>query len=124
MEPTYVARLREGLKVYGYVEDRNLKLLVTFTGGNVERARGGENLRRSRRRRDRRHGDAGRHHRQAGDRDEEDPIVMTPVADPIATGFAAGIAQPGGYLTGMSMVGPGRTCRASAWASCARSCRT
>jgi ABC-type sugar transport system substrate-binding protein len=39
MEPTYVARLREGLKAYGYVEGRNLELLVTFTGGNVERTR-------------------------------------------------------------------------------------
>jgi putative tryptophan/tyrosine transport system substrate-binding protein len=34
------------------------------------------------------------------------PIVMTPVSDPIATGFAASIAPPGGHLTGMSMVGP------------------
>ena len=31
---------------------------------------------------------------------------MTPVSDPIATGFAASIARPGGHLTGMSMVGP------------------
>ena len=33
MEATYVARLREALKAYGYVEGRNLELLVTFTGG-------------------------------------------------------------------------------------------
>ena len=33
---------------------------------------------------------------------------MTPVADPMVTGFAASIARPGD--TGMSMVGP-----ASAW---------
>ncbi|HYR68244.1 MAG TPA: ABC transporter substrate-binding protein, partial [Reyranella sp.] len=39
MEAFYVPRLREGLRAYGYVEGRNLELLATFAGGNVERAR-------------------------------------------------------------------------------------
>jgi putative ABC transport system substrate-binding protein len=107
MEPTYVARLREGLKAYGYVEGRNLELLVTFTGGNVERAR-----------------EAAKAYVDRGvdvivatatpavtiakraTEAKKIPIVMTPVSDPIATGFAASIARPGGHLNGMSMVGP------------------
>ena len=120
MAPTYVARLKEGLKAYGYVEGRNLELLVTFTGGNVERAREAAKA----------YVDRGVDvivatatpavtiAKQATEA-KKIPIVMTPVADPIATGFAASIARPGGHLTGMSMVGP-----ASAWATCARSCRT
>src|SRR4029453_6034356 len=38
-EETYARPLREVRKAFGYVEGRNLELLVTFTGGNVERAR-------------------------------------------------------------------------------------
>ena len=107
MEPTYVARLREGLKAYGYVEGRNLELLVTFTGGNVERAREAAKA----------YVDRGVDvivatatpavtiAKQATEA-KKIPIVMTPVSDPIATGFAASIARPGGHLTGMSMVGP------------------
>ena len=107
MEPTYVARLREGLKAYGYVEGRNLELLVTFTGGNVERTREVAKA----------YVDRGVDvivataipavtiAKQATEA-KKIPIVMTPVSDPLATGFAASIARPGGHLTGMSMVGP------------------
>ncbi len=107
MEPTYVARLKEGLKAYGYVEGRNLELLVSFTGGNVERAREAAKA----------YVDRGVDvivatatpavtiAKQATEA-KKIPIVMTPVSDPIATGFAASIARPGGHLTGMSMVGP------------------
>jgi putative ABC transport system substrate-binding protein len=107
MEPTYVDRLREGLKAFGYVEGRNLELLVTFTGGNVERAREAAKA----------YVDRGVDvivatatpavtiAKQATEA-KKIPIVMTPVSDPIATGFAASIARPGGHLTGMSMVGP------------------
>ena len=96
MEPTYVARLREGLKAYGYVEGRNLELLVTFTGGNVERAREAAKA----------YVDRGVDvivatatpavtiAKQATEA-KKIPIVMTPVSDPIATGFAASIARPG-----------------------------
>ena len=34
------------------------------------------------------------------------PVVMAPVADPLATGLVQSIARPGGNLTGMSMAGP------------------
>ncbi len=107
MEATYVARLREGLKAYGYVEGRNLELLVSFTGGSAERAREAAKA----------YADRGVDVivatatpavtivKQATEA-KKIPIVMAPVSDPIATGFAASIARPGGYLTGMSMVGP------------------
>src|SRR5947207_13526736 len=39
MEAFYVPRLREGLRAYGYVEGRNLELLVTFAGGDADRTR-------------------------------------------------------------------------------------
>lgn len=107
MEATYVARLREGLRAYGYVEGRNLELLVAFTSGNVERAR-----------------EAARRYVERGvdvivatatpavtiakeaTQTRKIPIVMTPVSDPVATGLVDSIARPGGHLTGMSMVGP------------------
>jgi putative ABC transport system substrate-binding protein len=107
MEATYVARLREGLRAYGYVEGRNLELLVVFTGGNVDLAR-----------------DAARRFVERGvdaivatatpavtiakeaTQARKIPVVMAPVSDPVATGLVASIARPGGRLTGMSMIGP------------------
>lgn len=107
MEATYVARLREGLRAYGYVEGRNLELLVTFTGGNVERARV-----------------AAKDYVERGvdvivasatpavtiakeaTQARKIPVVMAPVSDPIATGLVDSIARPGGNLTGLSMIGP------------------
>ena len=80
---------------------------MTFTGGNVERAREAAKA----------YVDRGVDvivasatpaiaiAKQAAEA-RKIPIVMAPVADPIATGFAASIARPGGYLTGLSMVGP------------------
>ena len=35
------------------------------------------------------------------------PIVMTQVGDPVATGFVASLAQPGGNITGLSTLAPG-----------------
>jgi putative ABC transport system substrate-binding protein len=35
------------------------------------------------------------------------PIVMSPVSDPIAAGFAKSLSRPGGNLTGMSTFSPG-----------------
>ena len=35
------------------------------------------------------------------------PIVMAVAADPVATGFVANIARPGGNITGLSMMAPG-----------------
>src|SRR5215471_11194778 len=35
------------------------------------------------------------------------PIVMTQVGDPVATGFVASLAEPGGNITGLSTLAPG-----------------
>ena len=107
MEGDYVPRLRKGLAALGYVEPQTLELLVTFTGGDPASTR--EAARRLVARR--------------VDvivvtatpvativkeetRASQTPVVMAPVADPLATGLVQSIARPGGNLTGMSMAGP------------------
>lgn len=107
IEASHVARLREGLRAYGYVEGRNLELLTAFTGGDLARTR--EAVQRF--------VDRGvdvlvvsatpvatiaKQATQA----RKIPIVMAPVSDPVATGLVDSIARPGGHLTGMSMIGP------------------
>jgi putative tryptophan/tyrosine transport system substrate-binding protein len=107
MEADYVPRLRKGLASFGYVEGQNLEMLVVFTGG--DRARTRETARRFVER--------GvdvivatatpavtivKEETQA----KQIPVVMAPVADPLATGLVQSIARPGGNLTGMSMAGP------------------
>ncbi len=107
MQETYVSRLRDGLRGYGYVEGRNLELLVAFCGGDVTRAR-----------------EAAQRYVERGvdvivatatpavtivkeaTKARQIPVVMAPVSDPVAGGFAESIARPGGHLTGMSMIGP------------------
>jgi putative ABC transport system substrate-binding protein len=107
MEADYTTRLREGLRAYGHIEGRNLELLATFVGGDLARAR-----------------DAARRYVERGvdvivatatpavavareaTQTRKIPIVMAPVSDPLAAGFAESIARPGGHLTGMSMIGP------------------
>jgi putative ABC transport system substrate-binding protein len=107
MQADYTGRLREGLRALGYVEGRNLELLATFVGGDVALAR-----------------DVARRYVERGidvivatatpavavakeaTQTRKIPIVMAPVSDPLATGFAQSIARPGGHLTGMSMIGP------------------
>jgi putative ABC transport system substrate-binding protein len=107
MEGDYVPRLRKGLSVLGYVEPQSLELLVTFTGGDPALTRE----------------TAKRLVARAADvivvtatpvatilkeetQASQIPVVMAPVADPLATGLVQSIARPGGNLTGMSMAGP------------------
>ncbi len=110
LEAAHVAYLREGLKAYGYVEGRNLEIIAAFVGGDVARAR-----------------DAARGFVERGvdvivaaatpavtiakqaTEARRIPIVMAPVADPLATGLVQSIARPGGHLTGMAMIGPDLT---------------
>jgi putative ABC transport system substrate-binding protein len=107
MEGDYVPRLRKGLAALGYVEPQTLELLVTFTGGDPALTR--EAARRLVARRV----DAivvtatpvatiVKEETQVS----RTPVVMAPVADPLATGLVQSIARPGGNLTGMSMAGP------------------
>jgi len=105
LQARHTDSLREGLRGYGYVEGRNLVLLSSFTGGSRERTQ------------DAVRADIERHAdvfvvtatpaiHIAKEATRTIPIVMAPVADPLATGLVDSLAHPGGNLTGMSMLGP------------------
>lgn len=107
MEGVYVPRLRKGLAALGYVEPQTLELVTTFVGADPALVH-----------------EATKHlvarkvdvivvtatpaativkqETQAS----RIPVVMAPVADPMATGLVQSLARPGGNLTGMSMAGP------------------
>ena len=100
-----VDALRQGLADLGYVEGRNLDLQFAFTDGNAELTR-----------------EVARKFAQmpvdvmvvaatpaihiAKEATQTIPIVMAPVSDPVATGLVKSWSQPGGNITGVSMVGP------------------
>jgi putative ABC transport system substrate-binding protein len=107
MEGEYVPRLRKGLAALGYVEPQTLELVTTFVGADPALV----------------HEAAKRLVARKVDvivatatpvativkqetQASQTPVVMAPVADPLATGLAQSIARPGGNLTGMSMAGP------------------
>jgi putative ABC transport system substrate-binding protein len=107
MESDYAQRLRKALAARGYVEPRTLELLTTFVGGDPALT----------------HETAKNLVARKVDvivviatpvativKQETAasgiPVVMAPVADPLATGLVQSIARPGGNLTGMSMAGP------------------
>jgi putative ABC transport system substrate-binding protein len=107
MESDYAQRLRKALAARGYVEPQTLELLTTFVGGDPALTR--ETAKRLVARKvdvivviatpvativKQETAASGI------------PVVMAPVADPLATGLAKSIARPGGNLTGMSMAGP------------------
>ena len=107
MEEVYVPRLRKGLAALGYAEPQTLELLPTFVGGDPAL------VHEATKRLVARHVDAivvtatpaatiVKQETQAS----QIPVVMAPVADPLATGLVQSIARPGGNLTGMSMAGP------------------
>jgi putative ABC transport system substrate-binding protein len=107
MEGVYVPRLRKGLAALGYAEPQTLELLTTFAGADPALVRDAA------RRLVARKVDAIvvtatpaatilKEETQA----TQTPVVMAPVADPLATGLVQSIARPGGNLTGMSMAGP------------------
>jgi putative ABC transport system substrate-binding protein len=107
MEKDYVPRLRAGLAALGYAEPQTLELLPTFCGGDPGLVR--EAAKRL----------VARHVDvivvtatpvativKEETKVTQTPVVMAPVADPLATGLVQSIAHPGGNLTGMAMVGP------------------
>jgi ABC-type uncharacterized transport system substrate-binding protein len=107
MEKDYVPRLRKGLAAYGYTEPQTLELLVHFTGGAPVLTREVA-VRLVERRVDVIVVTATPAATivKAETQASHMPVVMAPVADPLATGLVESIAHPGGNLTGMSMAGP------------------
>lgn len=107
MEGVYVPRLRKGLAALGYVEPQTLELVTTFVGADPAL------VHEATRRLVARKVDvivvtatpAATIVRQETEASQI-PVVMAPVADPLATGLVQSLARPGGNLTGMSMAGP------------------
>jgi putative ABC transport system substrate-binding protein len=100
---TYVGALRQGLREHGYVEGQNIVIEYRYGDGNFDRlpelaaelvgldvdlivtsgvppTRAAQNATRT------------------------IPIVMTVVGDPIALGFIASLARPGGQITGLTQL--------------------
>jgi putative ABC transport system substrate-binding protein len=99
--PTLVEAMRQALRELGYVEGQNLVIEVRHAEGRFERlpasaaelvrfkvdviaATGSEGV------------------QAAKDAAHTVPIVMTYVGDPVARGFAASLAHPGGNITGVA----------------------
>lgn len=98
-------RFRKGLQELGYVEGRDIVVEAHFTGGNPDQTR--EVIRRLVQQRvDILVVSATPAISIAKQEAGSLPIVMSPVSDPIAAGFAESLARPGGNLTGMSTFSP------------------
>ena len=96
--------MRKALAAEGYVEERNLRVEWRAAGGQMALAR--EQAREL----------VGLHVdlivamatpavRAAKEATGAIPIVMAPAGDPLATGFVASLAKPGGNITGISGLG-------------------
>jgi putative ABC transport system substrate-binding protein len=102
---TRLAAFREGLRDLGYVEGKNLAIEFRWAGGKYERLPelATELL-------DLKvavlvtHGTPGT--RAAKQATRRTPIVMTASGDAVATGLVAGIARPGGNVTGTTFFNP------------------
>ncbi len=100
-----VKTFREGLREIGYVEGQNITIEYRYADGQPDRlpALAAELV----------HlkvdvivtlgTDATRHAKEAT---STIPIVMTQDNDPVATGFVASLARPGGNITGLSTLSP------------------
>ena len=101
----YTEEFRKGLAELGYVEGRDFEMEAHFTDGDPQLTR--EVIRKL-------VADGvdilvvqtTPAIRIAQEEAGELPIVMGPVADAIAGGFAESLARPGGNLTGLTMFGP------------------
>jgi putative ABC transport system substrate-binding protein len=100
-----VDQVRQGLREFGYVEGKNIEIESYFTDGDRDKTRdvlksmvdrGFDILVVT----------ATPAVHIAKELTQKIPIVMAPVADPVATGLVQSLARPGGNLTGLSMVGP------------------
>jgi putative ABC transport system substrate-binding protein len=100
---THVGALRQGLREHGYVEGQNIVIEYRYGDGNFDRlpklaaelvgldvdliVTGGTPPTRA-----------------AQNATRTIPIVMTVVGDPIALGFIASLARPGGQITGLTQL--------------------
>jgi putative ABC transport system substrate-binding protein len=93
----------EGMRELGYIEGKNLTIEWRFADGKFERLPGlaGELVRMKL--------EAIVTHTTPSTEALQRatsaiPIVMTSIADPVASGFAASLARPGGNITGLSII--------------------
>jgi ABC-type uncharacterized transport system substrate-binding protein len=97
---------RQGLRALGYVEGQNILLEYRFAAGNPERfaALAAELVRLHV---DLLVTDSTPATQAAKDATNTIPIVMTGSAAPVEAGVVASLAQPGGNVTGLSLMAPG-----------------
>jgi putative tryptophan/tyrosine transport system substrate-binding protein len=102
---SHLEALREGLREYGYIEGTAIEFDAHFTAGN--RARTQEVVERLVARNvDVLVASTTPVAHIAKNATRTIPIVMAPVADPLATGLVASLSRPGGNVTGITSTGP------------------
>jgi ABC-type uncharacterized transport system substrate-binding protein len=103
--PPFLQAFREGLRARGYVEGQNIAIEERYAEGSYDRLPGlaaelirlKVNIIVA----------AGPQAIQAAKQATGTiPIVMASVGDPVATGFVANLARPGGNITGISLMMP------------------
>jgi len=102
---SYIEAFRQGLREHGYVEGQNIVVDYRWAEGNEERLRllVAELIRLKV---DLIVTSAPAATRAAKEATTTIPIVMVHVADPVAFGFVAGLARPGGNVTGFALLFP------------------
>ena len=97
---------RQGLRELGYVEGKNIVIELRYADGNLDRlpALAAELVRLKV---DVIVTGGGPTTRAAKEATSTIPIVMTQDNDPVANGFVASLARPGGNITGLSTLAPG-----------------
>jgi putative tryptophan/tyrosine transport system substrate-binding protein len=102
---SHLEALREGLRDLGHVEGQNVEFDAHFTGGNRDRTQEVVD-RLVRRNVDVLVASTTPAAHIAKNATRTIPIVMAPVADPLATGLVASLSHPGGNVTGLTSTGP------------------
>jgi putative ABC transport system substrate-binding protein len=93
----------QGMRELGYVEGKNLLIEWRFADGKIERLPGlASELVRAKVEVIATHGTTGTQAAQRATRTI--PIVFGSANDPVASGFAASLARPGGNITGLSLI--------------------
>jgi putative tryptophan/tyrosine transport system substrate-binding protein len=117
----YVGAFKQGLRDLGYTEGWNIAVDVRYAEGQQERLPGlvAELLRLKV---DILVTGATRPTRAAKDATSTVPIVMADVGNPVAAGFVASLARPGGNITGVSSLSEELFLRRSALGSRALLC--